>query len=262
VRADCTHLGSGGMGALVAADPTLEAAVHFEAVTVRYGNGTAVREVDAKITLGTLTALIGPNGAGKSTLLNVVMGLKDAAAGRVVLNSRIGQRIAYLPQQSALDRSFPVRVLDLVMLGAWDRTHALGRVNSIDRQRAEGALSAVGLAGLERRPIGSLSAGQFQRALFARLLMQDAQLLLLDEPFNAVDSRTTQDLLAVLKSWHQEGRTVVAVLHDMDQVRAHFSHALLLAHRCIACGKTHSVVTAENLSMARTMAEHWAADAA
>src|SRR3979490_2236072 len=116
VRADCAHLGSGSMGALVAADPSIEAAVRFEAVTVRYGSGTAVREVDAKITLGALTALIGPNGAGKSTLLNVVMGLKDAAAGRVVLNSRIGQRIAHLPQQSALDRSFPIRVLDLVIL--------------------------------------------------------------------------------------------------------------------------------------------------
>jgi zinc/manganese transport system ATP-binding protein len=262
MRTDCTHLGSGNMGALVGADSTVEAAVRFEAVTVRYGNGTAVREVDAKISMGTLTALIGPNGAGKSTLLNVVMGLKDAAAGRVVLNSRIGQRIAYLPQQSALDRSFPICVLDLVMLGAWDRTHSLGRVSDIDRQRAEDALSAVGLAGLQHRPISSLSAGQFQRALFARLLMQDAQLLLLDEPFNAVDSRTTQDLLAVLKSWHQEGRTVVAVLHDLDQVRAHFSHAVLLAHRCIACGKTHSVVTAENLKLARTVAEQWALGAA
>src|SRR5882757_9223406 len=250
------------MGPLVVAEHPSEPAVSFEAVTVRYGKGTAVRHVDARIALGTLTAVIGPNGAGKSTLLNVVSGIKRTAAGRVVLNSCIGHRIAYLPQQSALDRSFPIQVLDLVLLGAWERTHSLRRVSSIDRQRAQDALGAVGLTGLEARPIGSLSAGQLQRALFARLLMQDAQLLLLDEPFNAVDSRTTQDLLEVLKSWHQEGRTVVAVLHDLDQVRAHFTHTLLMAHRCIACGKTHSVVTAENLNLARTVADQWALGAA
>ncbi len=159
-----------------------------------------------------------PQRRGKSTLLNVVSGIKRAAAGRVVLNSCIGHRIAYLPQQSALDRSFPIQVLDLVLLGAWERTHSLRRVSNTDRQRAHAALGAVGLTGLEARPIGSLSAGQLQRTLFARLLMQDAQLLLLDEPFSiAMDSRTTQDLLEVLKSWHREGRTVVAVLHDIEQ---------------------------------------------
>jgi zinc/manganese transport system ATP-binding protein len=251
------------MGAVVAAAESLvESAVCFEAFTVRYGNATAVREIDAKITLGALTALIGPNGAGKTTLLNVVMGLKEAAAGRVVLNPRIERRIAYLPQQAALDRSFPMRVLDLVMLGAWDRTGSFGRASRVDQQRAEDALGEVGLGDLRHRPIGSLSAGQFQRALFARLLMQDAQLLLLDEPFNAIDSRTTEDLLAVLKGWHGQGRTVVAVLHDLDQVRAHFSHAVLLSHRCIACGHTASVVTTDNLKRARAMAERWAEGAA
>jgi zinc/manganese transport system ATP-binding protein len=246
------------MGPLVVGQPQPEPAVCFEAVTVRYGKGTAVRHVDARIALGSLTAIIGPNGAGKSTLLNVVSGIKRTAAGRVVLNSCIGQRIAYLPQQSALDRSFPIQVLDLVLLGAWERSHALGRVSGADRQRARDALRAVGLGGLEARPIGSLSAGQLQRALFARLLMQDAQLLLLDEPFNAMDSRTTHDLLEILKSWQREGRTVVAVLHDMEQVRAHFTHALLLARQCVACGLIRTVLTAENLALARDMAAEWA----
>jgi zinc/manganese transport system ATP-binding protein len=97
-----------------------------------------------------------------------------------------------------------------------------------------------------------------QRASFARLLMQDAQLLLLDEPFNAMDSRTTADLLEVLKSWHREGRTVVAVLHDMEQVRVHFTHAILLARQCVACGLIRTVLTAENLALARDMAAEWA----
>ncbi len=246
------------MGAVVAAEIPAQPAVSFEGVTVRYGSGTAVRHVDARIALGTLTAVVGPNGAGKSTLLNVVSGIKSAAAGRVVLNSCIGHRIAYLPQQSALDRSFPIHVLDLVLLGAWDRTHSLRRVNDVDRQRARDALDAVGLRGVERRPIGALSVGQLQRALFARLLMQDAQLLLLDEPFNAMDNRTTADLLDVLKSWHREGRTVVAVLHDMEQVRVNFTHAILLARQCVACGLIRTVLTAENLALAREMAAEWA----
>jgi zinc/manganese transport system ATP-binding protein len=111
--------------------------------------------------------------------------------------------------------------------------------------------------GLERRPIGALSAGQLQRALFARVLMQDAQLILLDEPFNAVDARTTLDLLNILRRWHAEGRTVVAVLHDLEQVRTHFGHALLLARQCIACGSTAAVLTQDNLARARKLAESW-----
>jgi zinc/manganese transport system ATP-binding protein len=250
------------MGAPVVAVNPAEPAVSIESVTVKYGGGTAVRHVDATIELGTLTALIGPNGAGKSTLLNVISGLKGTAAGRVVLNSCIGDRIAYLPQQSALDRTFPIQVLDLVLLGAWQRTQSLRRVSDSDRQRAREALAVVGLQNVDTRPIGSLSAGMLQRALFARLLMQDAQLLLLDEPFNAMDNRTTQDLLRVLETWHREGRTVVAVLHDIEQVRAHFTHALLLARQCVACGLIHTVLTAENLAMARDMATQWAGAAA
>jgi zinc/manganese transport system ATP-binding protein len=118
-------------------------------------------------------------------------------------------------------------------------------------------LAAVGLTGLEQRPIGTLSAGQLQRALFARVLLQDAQLILLDEPFNAIDARTTLDLLSILRGWHEEGRTVIAVLHDLEQVRAHFGNALLLARQCIACGTTAAVLTPDNLARARRMAEHW-----
>ncbi len=232
-------------------------AVSFEDLTLRYAGRAAVSRVSATIPAGSLTAVIGPNGAGKSTLLNAMMGLKPAAQGRVILSPDVHGRIAYLPQQSALDRSFPINCLDLVMLGVWQRAGATGRIGGEDLQRARNALVAVGLTGMERRPIGALSAGQLQRVLFARLLLQDAQLILLDEPFNAVDARTTLDLLTVLRDWHGQGRTVIAVLHDLDQVRAHFGHALLLARHCIACGATATVLTPDNLARARTIAEHW-----
>jgi zinc/manganese transport system ATP-binding protein len=246
------------VGAVVAAAGTLAAAaVSFEDLTVRYAGRTAVWGVSATIAAGSLTALIGPNGAGKSTLLNAIMGLKAATQGRVIFSPDIEGRIAYLPQQSALDRSFPINSLDLVALGAWQRVGATGRIGAQELHRARDALAAVGLAGLEQRPIGTLSAGQFQRALFARLLLQDAQLILLDEPFNAIDARTTLDLLGILRKWHGEGRTVIAVLHDLEQVRTYFGNALLLARRCIACGSTPAVLTADNLACARTMSEHW-----
>jgi zinc/manganese transport system ATP-binding protein len=133
-------------------DSIVDAAVSFEDLTVRYADRVAVRCVSATIATGTLTALIGPNGAGKSTLLNVVTGMKRAEQGRVILSPHIDGRIAYLPQQSALDRSFPINVLDLVALGAWQRVRASGRIGRPEQQRACDALAAVGLAGLERRP--------------------------------------------------------------------------------------------------------------
>jgi zinc/manganese transport system ATP-binding protein len=123
--------------------------------------------------------------------------------------------------------------------------------------RVDAALCAVGLEGFDRRPVGTLSSGQIQRALFARLLVQDAQLILLDEPFNAVDSKTTAALLALVLQWQREGRTVITVLHDDAQVRTYFPQTLLLARECIAWGPTAEVLTDANLQRARAMAEAW-----
>jgi zinc/manganese transport system ATP-binding protein len=162
-----------------------------------------------------------------------------------------------LPQQSEIDRSFPLRVFDLVALGHWGRIGAFRGLDEAQRSEVQRALAAVGLTGFERRGIGELSAGQFQRVLFARVLLQDAPVILLDEPFNAIDARTTADLLSVIKRWHAEARTVIAVLHDLDQVREHFDRTLLIARRCVAWGPTAEVLRAENLFRARRMAEAW-----
>jgi zinc/manganese transport system ATP-binding protein len=143
-----------------------------------------------------------------------------------------------------------------VLFGAWRDTGAFGGVSRSLAERAEKALAAVGLAGFERHSIGSLSAGQFQRVLFARLFLQDAAVILLDEPFAAIDARTTDDLLKIIRHWHEEGRTIVAVLHNFDQVRAHFPDTLLLAREVIAWGPTPSVVTDANLIRARAVGEH------
>lgn len=204
---------------------------------------------------GALLAVVGPNGSGKSTLIKSIAGVLRPLDGRCRVTP--GLRIAYLPQQSELDRSFPARVGDLVALGLWQRRGLLGRHRAEDRRAVTDALAAVGLDGFARRSIDSLSGGQLQRALFARVLVQDADLILLDEPFNAIDERTIRDLTRLIHRWRGEGRTIVTVVHDLDLVRAEFPQTLLLARRAIAWGPTHEVLTPATLHRARQFQEAW-----
>ncbi|GAA5784037.1 metal ABC transporter ATP-binding protein [Chitiniphilus shinanonensis] len=233
-----------------------EALVSLHNVTLAYRRHPAVHHVSGTLARGSLTAVVGPNGAGKSTLLKGILGQLPAQEGKVMLHLPVS-RIAYLPQQSALERQFPITVLDAVLLGAWTRRGLLGGIAHGERERALTALGEVGLSGFAARPVGTLSVGQFQRVLFARLMMQDAELILLDEPFNAIDARTTADLLALVHRWHAAGRTVLAVLHDHQQVRAHFPSTLLLARRLIAWGDSAEVLSAAHLQAAQHMVEAW-----
>jgi zinc/manganese transport system ATP-binding protein len=232
-------------------------AVRIVDLTVTHQRHPAVHHLSGELALGSLTAVIGPNGAGKSSLLEALAGRLQASAGRIEIAPELAGRIAYLPQQSHIDRSFPLGVLDLVALGHWPRRGAFGAIDAPLLAKAREALAAVGLSGFEQRRIGELSVGQFQRVLFARLLLQDAQLILLDEPFNGIDARTSADLLTVVRRWHGEARTVVAVLHDMELVRENFPQTLLLAREAVAWGPTAQVLHAENLFRARQMAERW-----
>ena len=231
--------------------------VRLHGVTLGYERHPAVHHLSGGVRAGSLTAVVGPNGAGKSTLLKGIMGLLRPLEGRVELVGLKPADIAYLPQQAEIDRSFPVNVLDTVLLGHWRTIGAFGAVTAPLLARGRQALAAVGLTEFERRPISSLSVGQFQRVLFARLLVQDARLILLDEPFSAIDDRTTLDLLRLVAGWHGEGRTVMLVSHDFDQVRAHFPEALLLAREPVAWGPATEVLTPANLARARTMSEAW-----
>jgi len=228
-------------------------AIRIENLTVAHGGHPAVHHISGSVAAGSLTAIVGPNGAGKTTLLRAIAGLHPPSGGRVSLAGRV----ALLPQAATLDRGFPICCRDVVLLGLWQRVGAFAPMPPGSGERAEEALAAVGLAGFGRRPVGSLSAGQFQRLLFARLLLQDAPILLLDEPFTAVDARTAADLLAIIRRWHGEGRTILAVLHDLDLVRAEFPEALLLAREPIAWGPTEQVLSAANRLRARMMAEAW-----
>jgi zinc/manganese transport system ATP-binding protein len=235
------------------------AALELTDLTVCYGRRPAVHHLSGRFMSGSLTAIVGPNGAGKSTLLRALAGLQKPESGRIAQEG--AARIALLPQLAALDRAFPIACRDVVMQGLWPRIGAFRAVPAAEHARVDQALAAVGLAGLAKRPVGSLSSGQLQRLLFARLLVQDADILLLDEPFNAVDAKTAADLLRLIRQWHGEGRTVIAVLHDLDLVAREFPETLLLARDLIAWGATEQALSPANRLKARQMAEGWVDDA-
>ena len=237
-------------------------AIALRDLTLAYDRHPAVHHLNGCFEAGSLTAIVGPNGAGKSTLLKAIVGALAPDSGGVDRAGLRSRDIGYLPQAADIDRSFPLSVADTVILGAWRRLGALRGVDRATAALAHGALAGVGLEGFEHRPVSALSAGQFQRVLFARLLLQDAAVILLDEPFTAIDARTTRDLLELVRRWHGEGRTVIAVLHDIDQVRVHFPQALLLARDLIAWGPSSEALSAPNLLRARRMAERWDEDAA
>jgi zinc/manganese transport system ATP-binding protein len=202
-------------------------AVTLDRVELRHGSQLILSGLSGCFEPGSLTALIGPNGAGKTTLLRAVAGLHPVAAGRIDRGGMHAADIGLLAQGSHLDRSFPITCLDVVALA----TTRLGPFRAVSVARmvaAQAALERVGLGDMGKRQIQALSAGQFQRVLFARTILQDASLILLDEPFTAVDAATTRLLLSVIQEWHSQGRTVIAVLHDMDLVRRFFPRTLNL----------------------------------
>ena len=229
--------------------------LQFRDVTLGYDRHPAVHHLSGEIGAGALLAVVGPNGAGKSTLFRGIIGVLKPFTGSISLGGVDIRDIAYLPQVADIDRSFPISVFDFVSTGLWRATGFFGGIGWSLREKIARALLAVGLTGFENRSIGTLSGGQFQRLLFARVLLQDARLIVLDEPFNAIDFRTAADLLALVKHWHAEGRTVLAALHDMELVRTHFPETLLLAREAVAWGATAQALTSEHLEEARRMCE-------
>ena len=230
-------------------------ALSFRNLTLGYDRHPAVHHLDGTVASGALMAVVGPNGAGKSTLFKGIAGLLRPLAGTIERGGLGVQDIAYLPQAAEIDKSFPINVYDLVAMGLWRHSGLFGGVDRWARSRIEQAIAAVGLTGFEGRAIGTLSGGQMQRMLFARLLLQDARVIVLDEPFNAVDAKTAVDLFDLIKRWHGEERTVVTAMHDIDFVRVNFPETLLLAREPVAWGITRDVLTPENLATARRMCE-------
>ncbi|MBB5192567.1 zinc/manganese transport system ATP-binding protein [Silvimonas terrae] len=231
--------------------------IRLDDITVCYRKHPAVHHVSGTFTAGGLTAVVGPNGAGKTTLLKAITGLQPLTTGKIVADGAI----AYLPQLAELDRQFPLTVSELVLSGAWQRKGGFASLAGDEATRTQSALDRVGLSGFGERPISTLSGGQLQRARFARLLVQDTPIILLDEPFNNIDTRTRDTLLHILEHWRDESRTVAVVVHDMGIAHSHFPETLLLAHEVIAWGPTAATLDPANLDRAQQMTEYWQNDA-
>jgi zinc/manganese transport system ATP-binding protein len=232
-------------------------AIELRDLTLGYDGHPAVHHLDGTFADGSLTAIVGPNGSGKSTLLKGITGILKPLGGSIERGATRTRQIAYLPQSAEIDRSFPATVSDLVALGHWRSRGLWGAISGADYRAVREALDAVGLRGFEDRGLDTLSGGQAQRALFARVMLQDADLILLDEPFTAIDEKTTADLIGLVRRWHGEKRTVVAVLHDIDMVRQVFPEALLMAREPVAWGPVGEALAPENLLKARRMTEAW-----
>ncbi|MBE0566980.1 MAG: metal ABC transporter ATP-binding protein [Krumholzibacteria bacterium] len=230
------------------------AAVEVTDLTVAYRDRPVLWDVDLEVPAGKLMAVMGPNGAGKTTLIKAILGLVNAAAGRVLIHGRpYGEQrrlVGYVPQRGSVDWDFPTTVLDLVMMGRYGELGWLRRPGRRERDAALAALAKVGMADFIDRQISQLSGGQQQRVFLARALLQDAQVYFMDEPFQGVDARTERAIVDLLKELRSLGRTVVVVHHDLQTVTEYFDWVTLLNVRRIASGPVAEVFTDENLRLA------------
>lgn len=231
--------------------PLKPCSLHLDDLSVFYGERCALSALSGTFQSGTLTAIVGPNGGGKSTLLKAIMG-QVPYEGRLTLEDATPKDIAYLPQHSPVDRTFPLCVGDVVSMGLCHKGGFYQDLSYGAKDLIEAALASVNLPRSAHRFLHTLSGGQFQKVLFARLSVQNAPIILLDEPFAAVDAHTTQDLMAQITNWQTQGRTLLVVSHDMDLVRTHFSHTLILAREAVAWGPTQDVLTLDALHRANT----------
>lgn len=248
-------MGMGMVGVMIShvsphKDASSGGALILDHLSVHYRRHPALEGLTGTFQPGSLTAIVGPNGGGKSTLLKALMGLVPLSGGALLFEGCTRTDVAYLAQNAHVDRTFPLSVFDVVAMGL---CHRQGFFSSFDKDACEKihqALAHVGLEGYGKRLLHTLSGGQFQKVLFARLSLQNASVILLDEPFAAVDAYTIEDLIRLILEWHAQGRTLLVVSHDIDLVRAHFPQSLLLVNETLAWGPTQDVLTNDHWNQA------------
>lgn len=228
-------------------------AINCHDIHIAYHDYFAVERLTGSFPPGSLTAIVGPNGGGKSTLLKAIKGTLSLAKGSFQYTRGFDPRyhIAYLPQNTHIDRSFPLLGIDIVAMGLCPKVGFFKRLNSYHKDQVASALEKVHILDEAYQPLHTLSGGQFQRLLFARLSLQNAPVILLDEPFAAIDAPTMDLLAQLLCDWQGKGHTIITVLHDLEIVREHFPSTLILAKQCIAWGKTSQVLTSDNIIQAK-----------
>ena len=221
--------------------------LHIRDLSLGYPEQVLFSGLTMEIARGSTLAVLGANGAGKSTFVKMLLGVQEPLSGSLTWPGGKPAEIGYLAQMQAFDRRFPIRVRDLVAMGSWKGLGLFKRLDRTMRDKIHAALDLAGVADIADQSIHTLSGGQLQRALFARVIMQDAPLILLDEPFAAVDQTTEAHLRSLIDRWRDEGRSVVLVVHDLSSVLDHCSHALLLGGGEAGFGPVADILTAERL---------------
>lgn len=234
----------------------MSAALQVRDLTVRYGDVTALDGASLDVHAGYVTGLIGMNGSGKSTLFRSVMGLVRPASGTVRIGgtdpatARRDGRVGYVPQNEAVDWAFPLSVREVVTMGRYGRMGFTRRVRPADRHAVDRALDRADLTALADRQIGQLSGGQRKRAFVARGIAQEAEVLLLDEPFAGVDRRSEGTLTRLLRDLAADGRTVLVSTHDLHGLPALADDAVLLLRRVLFHGPVDQALRPERLATA------------
>ena len=221
-------------------------AIEIKNLTVAYGENIALENFNLDIEVGSLMALVGPNGAGKSTLIKTILKFLKQITGEIKIN---GKSLAYVPQRNTVDWDFPTTLFDVVEMGCYGRVGLFKRVSKGEKQKVLKAIEQVGMLEFKDRQISELSGGQQQRAFIARALVQEADIYLMDEPFQGVDSTTEKSIVEILKQLKAEGKTIIVVHHDLQTVPTYFESVALINKAVIVSGKVSEVFTQENIDV-------------
>ena len=221
-------------------------AIEIKNLTVAYGENIALEDLNLNIEVGSLMALVGPNGAGKSTLIKTILKFLKQITGEIKINAKT---LAYVPQRNSVDWDFPTTLFDVVEMGCYGRVGLFKRVSKEEKQKVLKAIEQVGMLDFKDRQISELSGGQQQRAFIARALVQEADIYLMDEPFQGVDSTTEKSIVEILKQLKAEGKTIIVVHHDLQTVPTYFESVALINKAVIISGKVSEVFTQENIDV-------------
>jgi len=221
-------------------------AIEIKNLTVAYGENIALEDLNLDIEIGSLMALVGPNGAGKSTLIKTILKFLKQITGEIKINAKT---LAYVPQRNSVDWDFPTTLFDVVEMGCYGRVGLFKRVSKEEKQKVLKAIEQVGMLEFKDRQISELSGGQQQRAFIARALVQEADIYLMDEPFQGVDSTTEKSIVEILKQLKAEGKTIIVVHHDLQTVPTYFESVALINKAVIVSGKVSEVFTQENIDV-------------
>ena len=221
-------------------------AIEIKNLTVAYGENIALEDLNLNIEVGSLMALVGPNGAGKSTLIKTILKFLKQITGEIKINAKT---LAYVPQRNSVDWDFPTTLFDVVEMGCYGRVGLFKRVSKEEKQKDLKAIEQVGMLEFKDRQISELSGGQQQRAFIARALVQEADIYLMDEPFQGVDSTTEKSIVEILKKLKSEGKTIIVVHHDLQTVPTYFESVALINKAVIVSGKVSEVFTQENIDV-------------